>query len=431
MIFLLISQLFFIDIFSSEQVTRTLDLSFFIQKKAIDGRQNLVNIKNIPVVHQGHFAWTHSGMIDSSQLSWDDIKKVEGGNCGYHALRNVLTLLQDQEIIDGDASDKTKEFLKKAQDYENIMSIWGPIIAKDRSSKDISWLGGQELDLLIQKFANNLPIIVIEYLPGQEVEIDEQRLRVIQKFVGSNRAKLGFIWNSGVQSRADKISGTHWVGFVAVKNGKNIVLYNLNSAPGTNPDFKAIINLFASTPEEIETIIDERLIHTMRADINVLERNFLIFKMKEKDSRIYDKYEGCENNEGIWSNSKTKNKIRYKSGLNCSQMQQRYPGTWLIETNNKEQFIFRADEMLHDIFRVCLINWKDYQSWPMQVQIKMAELLLQYIEIAKNNPTQIEELLKDFNVDQLNFILKKLPLVEIKSREIKDRWQELKSLFGI
>jgi hypothetical protein len=422
------------------QVDRALDLARIVFQNSsvhnvqsheklrtqLSQQQNQVKIQSVPALHQGHFRWDYAGAI-TSDLSWQDVKDSEGGNCGYHAFRNVFSLVQDPGIIRNQISPQAAELLQSAQDYQLMMELWAPAINRSRqlanplrTSKNISWLGGGELELLIREFVPaGIPIIVIEHVRQQGFELDEQRLRAIQNFVALDRAKLGFIWNSGLRTDPSKMGGTHWVGFVAVKNGKNITLYDLNSIPGANPDFNIITKFFASTPEEIQRMIDEKNIGSMQNDLERQERNLRIFNEGPRNDQIYNEYVGCNNNQGNWINTRTQKQIAYHSGLDCKTMDMRYPGSWFVDFGEKDRFIFKPDEMLHSIFNVCVNGWRDYQNWPVEIQIKMTDLLLQYLAIAENNPNQFIEFYKYFDFNDLENILRKLPATFQRHGEIQ------------
>lgn len=377
---------------------------------------NRVRIEAVPVVRQAGFEWSNRGPIGRTGLTWEDIAASEGGNCGYHAFRNVLNLVQDRGINRNRMLQQTAQNLLDNQDYQDMMGLWGPRISRHRhGSADISWLGGGELELLVREFAGNLPMIVIEHVQHGDVEFTEQQLTTIQNFIRADHAKLGFVWNSGVRTDVSRMGGFHWVGFVAVKNGQNIVLYYLNSSPGIDPNFDIIIRLFSNTPQQIQAMIDRRLVEHMRNDIERLERKLQIYQHRD-DNAVYTRYRGCENNQGIWENINTRQLVRYASGLDCRSMQRRYPGSWFVRISDRDQFVFYPNDMLNDILSVCLRSWREYQRWPVEIQQGIARLLLDYLRIADVEQYRIAEGEFGSAYRAIETILEKLPSIDERLR---------------
>ncbi len=331
-----------------------------------------------------------------------------GAQCGYHALKNVLIFMLNESqnnLIDPLA-------------YEEKMKIWGPIIAQRRKTPDISWLQGQEIDELIGPYQSvENPIIVLERLQGESQFTDIQ-LRPIQSLLSQDDAKLGIVWNVGG-------SGNHWVGLVAVKNQRTITIYHMDSIGRAmdRRDQEILRDLFASNPEEIIARNNELgMIHRMRNDLDKLQAKLNIFQNPNNDNH-YIKYIGCENNEGTWRNSSGKAK-RYKSGLDCSTMNQIYRGSWLVVGQKEELSVFYPGEMLVSIYNTCLVSWRDYQHWPEQIQRQITKLLIDYFGIASGN--QKENMLTNLIAEEFDLmgsledILAKLPTTQAEHRRIRE-----------
>jgi len=284
-----------INFFINNKVVNPLDFAQVIAEKNIESEtsKNVLTIdQELPVLQQSKFQFDKEILIDTNELDWQDVAKSEGGNCGYHALKNVLVLLKDKQLKENKISDNTLHDLLSSKIYQDYMSSWAVDIYKKRKSKNISWLDGQELENLIKKLKENKQIIVIEHRQGAGIfEYDPMVLQSVYDFVSLKNSVLGFIWNSGRQIGSSG-GGSHWVGFVAVKNEKAIRIYEMNSASGIKPDLKVIQKLFASTSQEIQEKQDAQLSETMKYDIqNVKEMSLdKIFEICINRWNLYEKW---------------------------------------------------------------------------------------------------------------------------------------------
>lgn len=220
-----------------------------------------MQIIRVPVLQQGFKdGWPKGKVFDT--LSWDQIKSDDGANCGYHALKNAILLMNAFEKSD----DLYLEYLKSKPIYFDFMSLWTPIIYDYREhTLPLNWLFGNEVELLAyrdlsrssqkalakklgraadllktkllhlkQEFlTKNINIeqmiAIIEPLPQGAGEgfIDLNSMEAIVKDIIINHLQHGRV---GVVWTEDR--GGHWVSFVIIKRDGHIKIFYMNSAAG-------------------------------------------------------------------------------------------------------------------------------------------------------------------------------------------------------
>lgn len=226
-----------------------------------DRSPDLEGIVRVPVLQQGFKnGWPQGKVFDT--LSWDQIKSYDGANCGYHALKNVLLLMNAFEKDDA----TYLEDLTSSSIFFDFMSLWSPIIFDYRNhTVPLNNLHGSEIELLLhgrlapshavellKKSPNILQslniklqnlkrdlmkkfekkpinieqnIAIIEPLPQgiSEGFIDLDSMEVVvQDFIDSG--KDGMI---GVVLTND--TGGHWVGFVMRRKEGHMKVFYMNS----------------------------------------------------------------------------------------------------------------------------------------------------------------------------------------------------------
>lgn len=220
----------------------------------------------VPVLGQGHHAWP-KGDVERG-LSWSKVAAGEGGHCGYHALKNVVGMMQILENTRPEVKPDTK-VLTTFENYRNFMTRATPIINTLRA--DLSWLDGGVLEILHKVAAPRLPILIVENVPVEGLEFHEDILLAVQRFARSANGMLGFVWNSGVRDRVGAMGGIHWVGFVAAKDAECITLYSMDSGGGSGMYTNNVINLLSLTPAQIDEILARR--ELKHAGLNDLMQN--------------------------------------------------------------------------------------------------------------------------------------------------------------
>lgn len=413
---------------------------------------------DIPVVQQsGAHPWS-SGMVQSSDVSWSEVAKVEGGNCGYHALYNVMQMIHllvtphDQESINLGLS-KLMDF----KDYANFLKKTVPLIAQKRlPSHDISWLGGEEIELLYRKLlpsynkiAQQFPLLVIEHVPVEGVDFSEHVLRAIQEFVTQDKSILGIVWNSGARYSLAQHGGVHWVGFVALKLGHKITLYYMNSITGLHPNFKLIETLLMSNAEELQRKIEAPLYQEMQRGIERMELN-LQHLQNRFNQNVFARYLGCIEVDGPFVKTFTKEQLTPLQKANkdlalslkalnvnwmkyvdtkrvqlldrrakrvygvwfnpnlqemqafdvsvrdCQDAFEKYHHTWLI-FQGRDMQVFDPADVFSSMLHTCKVTWKDIKEWPKLVQQKVLTILLQMIQLIQAgklviNPVLLEDI---------------------------------------
>ena len=156
---------------------------------------------------------------------------------------NESSLLKREKRLKWFASDTAASLLKGTQGKQlsdELASLKGEV--------SLNWLQSDELEMLVKNIKSHYPILVIEQIPG--LAWTEQILLSLKNFVVSEKGMLGLIWNSGLTQNPAHPGGTHWVGFVAVKNQGCTTLYRMDSA-NTQLFTDAVVEFISLTAEQI------------------------------------------------------------------------------------------------------------------------------------------------------------------------------------
>jgi hypothetical protein len=257
----------------------------------------------------------NGGIWDNPELLWKDARINDGTNCGYHVLKNIITVMSAisnlgerfyQDMLNQESI--VRQQLLSLDHFLGYFGNWAPIIFQKRKQdilhdlqfknlvpkeqtigipldkqklKDIQptlpksirsfinmnegfikieELIGSELELILR--ANDefntirKNIIIIEYDPELvSIGVDpigETNQKRIQKFLQSNNDTLGIMWTE---------SGgfNHWIGFVAHKQNGQTMVYYLNSIHHKQPRHAhAVLKLLCpagfNTSNDIETV---------------------------------------------------------------------------------------------------------------------------------------------------------------------------------
>lgn len=307
----------------SKNVTQPFASNFPTQKmqKLLEAKPNSHGVVELEVLQQGFQEGWPVGKLLGSNLSWESIKSVDGGNCGYHALKNVLFLMNVFEQNDEEYISK----LLEKKPFFDCMSVWAPMIYERRGDNDrLGWLGGQEIDFLIKKLnkllsikAFNLlkfgaPIIVVEDVRnvGESVglPVNEAMLQPIKKLAQRQYGVLGVVWT------ADR--GGHWVGFVVYKQKGNQKIYYMNSAYGADPKFKQVVDLFSMSSQDIDKIVFQNQTQSMLQDLDRMQKTCdKLLGKNIKGERVFSNFIGCVQRKGSMFDNFTVGQLK-QAGFN-------------------------------------------------------------------------------------------------------------------
>lgn len=249
----------------------------------------------IPVLQQGFKHGWPKGDLESSSLTWDDISVEDGGNCGYHALKNTLFLMNAIEKKEA----QYLKFLTSKKAYFDCMAFWGPMIYERRlRSAHINWLGGEEIDYLIHDLKNllalpdfseldtNVNIVTIEHIHAIDAPINETVLEEIRNIAEAQNGMLGVVWTA-------EHSG-HWVSFVLCKKAGHLKIYYMNSCNHCLPLFKEAVRLFSLSADEIDGLIKKNKQTALSENLGRMELNLdVLLGENNENIAIYQYYVGC------------------------------------------------------------------------------------------------------------------------------------------
>ncbi|MBI2774765.1 hypothetical protein HYX58_02050 [Candidatus Dependentiae bacterium] len=142
----------------------TLSVNLVVLAQELAGSQFVLPVipvnpgkEEVPALIKGQPALIEANWIYQS----GDIKQmgvltqVDGANCGYHALKNGILILN--AIIAGSNNEERKIYLNDLKSnaiYKNWFDNWSPVIKKSREKSErkgtIDWLNGAEIELLIK-----------------------------------------------------------------------------------------------------------------------------------------------------------------------------------------------------------------------------------------------------------------------------------------
>lgn len=263
--------------------------------KLLQAQPNNNRVIDVPVLQQGFdHKWPHGKFLNLN-LSWDDIRQLDGGNCGYHALKNVLFLMNAFEKN----QDEFVLALRQAQPFYYCMSVWAPMIYKERNDNNyVSWLGGQEIDFLIKNlgrlkkydrlssFDLENKIVVTEDVRsvGWELPVNEEMLQPIKDLAKKQSGMLGVVWTAG--------HGGHWVGFVVHKKEGVLKIYYMNSAQEIRPNFNQAVNLFSMSVKDIDKIIFQNQQKNVLQDLDRMQGTCDVL-LGNVEGQVYSEFLGC------------------------------------------------------------------------------------------------------------------------------------------
>ena len=180
-----------------------------------------INVFPVRVLGQDHHPWP-AGNIPDSAIPWATAAQGEGGNCGYHALKNVTGLIASFDK-NGNRDPQGVWALAQFPLYQNFMQRAVPIVAALGVRESLTWLDSGQLEALVDQMESPVPIVIAENVTG--FGFADNVLLALRNFAVNSDGALGIIWNAGIThyearigAKAAKIQsgGGHWVGFVAV-----------------------------------------------------------------------------------------------------------------------------------------------------------------------------------------------------------------------
>ncbi len=213
-------------------------------------------------------------VLGTPRLLWKDVRMQDGNNCGYHALKNILIMLNSSlsaeqlNIQLQDPNSTINRQLTSLPDFVNYIGSWAQKIHNTRKQILLKNLGLQEpypdnfkelrssLGYTFMKglvdsntghvkindlFANEVENLVenqSQTLQNNIVVLDglsnlgktkkgKEYLKRIQQFKEAKDGRLGILWTEP--------GFNHWVGYFAIKEDGKVTLYYLNSTNHANP----------------------------------------------------------------------------------------------------------------------------------------------------------------------------------------------------
>ena len=217
-------------------------------KQPVQNQQAKITTTPIPVLQQSSTStkpWIyHQNNIEQLTLlpglSWGQIRRQEGLNCGYHALKNLSLIMKDatntpvniqaQQNQLLNPNSPLRQSLIRLDPHVDFMQLWAPIIYHQRSRNNphqacpINHLHGGEIETLLKnEFSRNFnDILVVDYVP-----LPSKHLQRINQFKQRQFDRLGIIWNEP--------GFNHWVGYLLYKINNQIKIYYFNSAGNSMP----------------------------------------------------------------------------------------------------------------------------------------------------------------------------------------------------
>lgn len=307
----------------SSELIQALELASLLPKKVANQKvlalwqmlPNKYGVIDVPVLQQGFSDGWPVGNLGDLGLVWDNVKRVDGGNCGYHALKNILFLMNAFEYND----EKYILGLSQKQPFFDCMSVWAPMIYERRGyNANVSWLGGEEIDYLKNNLNALLKINALNSLNVQAaivvtedvrnvgaavgLPINEAMLQPIRTLAQKLNGMLGVVWTAGHEG--------HWVGFVVYKQNGIQKIYYMNSVHGLNPDFQQVVELFSMSVADIDKIIIQNQTQNMLQDLNRMQETCDILDSNIQGvDEIYSNFTGCVWRDGSMFDDFTKEQL--------------------------------------------------------------------------------------------------------------------------
>jgi hypothetical protein len=219
-----------------------------------------LTFKQIPVLQQA------TAKRIPAEFAYPEIFDSEkGGNCAYHAVKNVAECM---DLFGGDPCVVPDfSILQDEMTYINFLRDAIPIIQQLRAYKlelrarharsygdeellqTLTLLDGDEVQNLINALDREQEIFVVEYIP--QMDYHTVFLQAVLDLVLGQRSMLGMIWNDGTQDKVGQIKGAHWYGFVAVNCAGAIRLYVTDSAINPNANFAHVRDLLSCSARNL------------------------------------------------------------------------------------------------------------------------------------------------------------------------------------
>lgn len=403
----------------------------------------------VPVLQQGaSFPWPQ-GPVKEMFWIWKDVEAEESGNCGYHALNNVLWVAS--MVARGDDIARVSDDRKKQRYLSFMLDAYDAIRRNRKNAKTNNWLGGNELEFLLKKYIDQkvlkknengfgISVVIVEHVPVQGLDFSDHVLRAVKTFVENDKEILGIVWNSGVRKSVGEMGGSHWVSFVLQHDGDKIKMYYMNSLEGLDPDFNVIDELLCRPSKDLHALIEKLMYDAMSRDLDRMELNLELIQGKST-GEVFEKYVGCVEYNGPFLKDFTAEQVRdlgippdkidtvltslntnwldyvntkraqalsfvakrfYAVWVNqdslanafdvslksCSGMSQKYHNPSLLVTQYGRSII-EPDLFFESMIHTCLVGWNNYGDWPELVQAQIANLLLEYLKLAQNYPAMI------------------------------------------
>lgn len=294
----------------------------------LDFRMLNVLYQNEKMNAAGPYPWpTHPTWVTGDvMINWEIIKRSEySGNCGYHALFNVMTLLRCLQKLDSDNCPN----LLSAQKYVEFMQIAVPEICKYRLSKamdtsTLDWLDGDEMEKLYRALQQSsteyirhpeVPFFVVENVEG--IGVCVQLYEAIIRLQSRPTGMMGFVWNYGARTDLGRAGGIHWTAFVAVKHPGGIILNYMNSIPTVMElsQLEFIKSLFQKSPKRLRALIAEQEAKASRADHAHIKSRNAMLSTRPESNNIFQQHLGIVSVEGPFVQAFTPEMLNNAPGL--------------------------------------------------------------------------------------------------------------------
>ena len=215
-----------------------------------------------------------------------------GAECGYHALKNSLCLVQ--AYLNKDKSDNTAKWIDEMNGsvYGELYAMWTHVISSYREEGDTDWLSGGEVDLVMNDMdtkadsitlrnANWIPIAKLsDYVTvvdkfGEtfglcsDVDLERtsvERLHQFKTLSGQDSFVHSFVVNTSALDPGVTVNtSTHWVSYVIVRHEGITKLFYMDSMHANRSVLnKAFSKLVVMTPQDWEKRIQARNAITMK-----------------------------------------------------------------------------------------------------------------------------------------------------------------------
>lgn len=223
-------------------------------KQTIQQPSDTVKIKAYNVLQQHDPQTAHLWNIDEF---WKKIyDQAERTNCGYHALKNALSLLEKRPSLAKDVMN--------VDYYQKTVRPWIEEIQRKNAQINSPYplgnmLTGADIDHLINKFMKNLRthITVVDSFEIFEdpTKSTENQIALLKKLSEQDTIDHIFIVNTDALKKANLNQGFHWVVYFLQKSRQNgICIYYMDSLTKINPMIANKIKSLCLSKENFEKI---------------------------------------------------------------------------------------------------------------------------------------------------------------------------------